>query len=78
MARTRVWDVPSSMSQVLEEGEFFLRGFEEAVTFARLPSGSNRLKRFVAKLVQMGCKPGDFIDLAINPSTRTIYAARVA
>lgn len=78
MARTRVWDIPSSLSQVLEEGDYFLQGFEEAVTFARLPSGSNRLKRFVAKLVQMGCKPGDSIDLAINPSTRMIYAARVA
>ena len=76
-ARVRFWGVPSALAKVMEEGEYRLNDLAEPVEFVRLPNGNNRLRKFVSKLIQLGCAPGDQVALTVNVAERSITAEKL-
>ncbi|MBO1112130.1 hypothetical protein GG851_04200 [Bordetella petrii] len=78
MVRTRVWEVPRALDDLItEEGNVTLQGSEQPVVFARLPSGSCRLKQFVSRLLQQGFVAGDMLNLALHPEQRLIRVTQL-
>lgn len=77
IAKGRFWDVPQRLARHLEEGDYVLHGFDEPVEIKRLQSGGTRLNKFVGKIISIGMKPGDRLDVAINPEERIVRIVSV-
>ena len=71
--KVRFWDIPSVLTEVMEEGEYQVEGFDEPVTYVCLSGGARRLRRFISKLGSLGFTPGDEVVLVVKPEARRIW-----
>lgn len=76
--KTRNFFTTISVAKLLTPGDYQVEGFEDLCTYVLYTSSnSSRLNRFITKLVNLGCRAGDHIELIIDQQARKLAVKRL-